>query len=321
MSNPTMTAVIETDTYRRFGRTDLRVSPLGFGGAPIGNLETEPAIVGRILNRLIDRGVNLIDTAHAYHASEEVIGAAIAGRRDEVVLVSKCGSKWDDDDLPPAWTPEYVRATIERSLRRLRTDRIDVMLLHSCDLEKLQTSGCLEEVVAARDAGKVRFAGYSGDNEAAAWAARHPDIAVVQTSIGLCDQRNIAEVLPATTAHDVGVMAKRPLSNAAWKTLEDQYERYRSYEKPYRERFEAMALDLDAVRTACGEPLDWPEIALRFTLAFPAVHTAIVGTTRPQSVDANLAAASKGPLPAAGVALIRATWRGADPDTTWPGLT
>jgi aryl-alcohol dehydrogenase-like predicted oxidoreductase len=321
MSTPIAVTPISRDTWRRFGRTDLHVSPLGFGGAPIGNLDTDPDVVRRILDRLLDHGVNLIDTAHAYYGSEEMIGAALEGRRDDVVLVSKCGSKFTDDDLPPAWTPAYVRATIDRSLRRLRTDRIDVMLLHSCDLEKLRNSGCLEEVVAARDAGKVRWAGYSGDNEAAAWAARHPDIAVIQTSVGLCDQRNIDEVLPAAREHDVGIMAKRPISNAAWKALEDQYEKYRNYERPYRERFAAMGLDLEAVREACGEPLEWPEIALRFTLTIDGVHTAIVGTTRPQSVDANLATVSRGPLPAAAVDLIRSAWAAAEPAERWPGLT
>jgi len=321
MSTPTAITPISRDTWRRFGRTGLRVSPLGFGGAPIGNLDTDRDVVRRVLHRLLDHGVNLIDTAHAYHDSEEMIGAALDGRRDDVVIVTKCGSKFSEDDLPPAWTPEYVRATIDRSLVRLRTDHVDVMLLHSCDREKLENSGCLEEVVAARDAGKIRYAGYSGDNEAAAWAAAHPDITVVQTSIGLCDQRNIAEVLPAAQTHDVGIMAKRPMANGAWKALDDQYEKYRNYEKPYRERFAAMGLDLDAVREACGEPLDWPEIALRFTLGVAGVHTAIAGTTRTQSVDANLAAAARGPLPAPAVDLIRQAWSAAEPNELWPGLT
>jgi aryl-alcohol dehydrogenase-like predicted oxidoreductase len=312
---------LDPGTFATFGRTGLRVAPLGFGGAPIGNLDTDGAVVAEVLGTLLDHGVNVIDTAHAYYGSEEAIGVAVGHRREEYVLISKCGSKWEEDDLPPAWTPEYVRATIDRSLRRLRTDRLDVMLLHSCDLQALQRGDVLAAVLEARDAGKVRFAGYSGDNEAAAWAASHPEIAVVQTSVSICDQLNVDEVLPLTVRHDVGVMAKRPVANAAWKTRELQYERYRKYAEPYHERFERMGPDLAALRDACGADLEWPEIALRFTLAMPGVHTAIVGTTNPANLEANLRAAARGPLPEPAVRLIRDAYRAADPDGAWPGLT
>jgi aryl-alcohol dehydrogenase-like predicted oxidoreductase len=316
-----MTTTLDTTTRRRFGRTDLAVSPLGFGGAPIGNMDTEPAVVAEILNTLLDHGVNLIDTAHAYYGSEETIGAAVGHRRDEYVLVTKCGSKWTEDGLPPAWTPEYVRATIDRSLERLRTDRLDVVLLHSCDLETLQRGDCLAAILEARDAGKVVHAGYSGDNEAAAWAATQPDIAVVQTSVSICDQRNVDLVLPETRTYDVGVMAKRPVANAAWKGLDGQHEKYRKYATPYHDRFDRMGVDLEAVRAACDAPVEWPEVALRFALSFPDVHTAIVGTTNPRSVRANLEAATKGELPEAAVELIVDAYRRADPKGKWEGLT
>jgi aryl-alcohol dehydrogenase-like predicted oxidoreductase len=314
--------VLDPAARRDFGRTGLRVSPLGFGGAPIGNLKTEQSAVTEILSALLDHGVNLIDTAHAYHGSEEAIGAAIGHRRDEFVLVSKCGTKWNQDDgLPPAWTPEYIRATIDRSLRRMRTDRIDVMLLHSCDLETLRLGDALDAAIEARDAGKVRFVGYSGDNEAAAWAAEHPEIAVIQTSISICDQINVDTVLPGTIRNAIGVMAKRPVANAAWKARDLQYEKYLRYAEPYHERFDRMGLDLEALRERCGGPLEWPEIALRFTLSLPGVHTAIVGTTNLRNVGANLRAAAKGPLPDEAVAFIRAAFRAADPDSAWIGLT
>ncbi|MBT8485243.1 MAG: aldo/keto reductase [Phycisphaerales bacterium] len=313
---------IDPVVYRPFGRTGLRVSPLGFGGAPIGSLETDTDAVKAMLTRLIDHGVNLIDTAHAYYGSEEAIGASIAGRREDLVLVSKCGSKWNDDDgLPPAWTPAYVHATIDRSLQRLRTDRLDVMLLHSCGVDVLERGDVLGAVLEAREAGKVRFAGYSGDNEAAQWAARHPEIAVIQTSISVCDQRNIDPLLDLTTAAGIGVMAKRPIANAAWKGLDGQYEKYRKYARPYHERFAAMGLDLDAVQTILGAPADWAEIFLRFTLAIPGVHTAIAGMTRVESAEANLSAVAKGPLPEAAVTLLRNAFAAAEPKDTWPGLT
>src|SRR5687767_1625005 len=114
-----------------FGKTGLQVSPLGFGAAPIGYLDTERQRVARILNLLLDAGVNLIDTAANYPGAEEAIAETVGGRRGEFVLVSKCGTKLDDVRDPP-WSAANVTKTVERSLRRLRTDRLDVMLLHSC---------------------------------------------------------------------------------------------------------------------------------------------------------------------------------------------
>src|SRR4051794_12992036 len=116
---------------RRFGRTNLQVSVLGFGAAPIGFLKTDREKVHTILEFLLDHGVNFIDTAASYEGSEEVIGETISSRRDEFVLVSKCGQKFADVE-GEEWTPQVIARTIDRSLRRLRTDRLDVMLLHSC---------------------------------------------------------------------------------------------------------------------------------------------------------------------------------------------
>src|SRR3954468_17522256 len=190
-----------------FGKTGLAVSPLGFGAAPIGYLDTDRQRVAKILNLLLDSGVNLIDTAANYPGAEEAIAATVGGRRDQFVVVSKCGTKLPDLD-EPAWSAANVTKTVDRSLRRLNTDRLDVMLLHSCDQGTLRKGEALGALVKARDAGKVRFVGYSGDNEAAEYAASLPDVAVVQTSINLADQSNIDRVLPAARAHDVGVMAK-----------------------------------------------------------------------------------------------------------------
>ncbi len=302
-----------------FGSTGLHVSPLGFGGAPIGLLEAEKDAVRQVLSSLLDAGVSVIDTAAMYRGSEAMIGETIGDRREEFVLVSKCGHQIEESDAEP-WSPPLIRASVERSLRRLRTDRIDVMLLHSCDLPTLQKGEALGELARLREEGKIRFAGYSGDNEAAAWAVRQPEVRVLQTSINLCDQNNIDHVMPAAREHEVGVIAKRPIANAAWKDAE-QYERYREYARPYVERFRAMGLSLELLG-AEGEPKSvWPELALRFTLSVPGVHTAIVGTTRPDRLPANLAAVGQGPLPEQLYEKIRSAFRNAEGSTEWEGKT
>jgi aryl-alcohol dehydrogenase-like predicted oxidoreductase len=304
---------------RPLGNTGLSVSVLGFGGAPIGFLPTEQAAVSHMLNTMLDQGVNLIDTAAMYQGSEELIAHAVGHRRGEFVLVSKCGAGWNkpgDSD----WSAAGIARYIDRSLDRLRTDAIDVMMLHSCDLATLQKGEALGALVDARAAGKIRFAGYSGDNEAAAWAAGQPDIRVVETSINIVDQVNLDMLMPAARQRNLGVIAKRPVANAAWKPLASQPGMYQSYAKTYTERFAAMNVSLDDL----GLPdASWPEVALRFTLSQPGVSTAIVGTTNPDNFAANRAAAEKGPLPDRAIAKLRQAFLSAESNSrqSWPGQT
>ena len=303
-----------------FGRTGLSVSVLGFGAAPIGYLDTERERVARILNFMLDAGVNLIDTASNYPGAEEAIAGTVGQRRDEYVLVSKCGPKLPDLD-ERAWSPELITKTVDRSLRQLRTDRLDVMLLHSCDLKTLQKGDALEALVRTREAGKVRLVGYSGDNDAAEYAASLPDVAVIETSVNVADQVNIDLVLPKTVANKIGVLAKRPVANAAWKDIDQQQGLYKSYAKTYTERLAKMKLDPAALGVSGPPDRAWPELALRFTLSQPGVHCAIIGTTNPDNARANIAMADKGPLPAEAVRKVREAFRRADPQGAWLGQT
>lgn len=305
---------------RPFGNTGFSVSPLGFGGAPIGLLLTEREAAGKLLNLLLDAGVNLIDTAARYKESEDVIGHQIGHRRSEFVLVSKCGSTVPQVDAPE-WSAEMIEKTVDASLRRLRTDHLDVMLLHSCGKDVLERGQALAALARARDAGKIRFAGYSGDNEPAAYAATLPDIAVIETSISIADQANIDAVLPACRARNLGVLAKRPISNAAWKHRDDQPGFYKEYATTYTHRLKQMKLDPADLGFTGPPEQAWPELALRFTLSIPGVHSAIIGTTKPDNARANIAVTDKGPLPPAVVEHIRAAFHSANPDGAWTGQT
>ena len=295
------------------GATGLPATPVGFGGAPFALLGIPASASDPLLGALLDLGVALVDTAACYADSEEAIGRAIGARRDEYTLVSKCGHKVGDA-TEEEWSAELIAASIDRSLRRLRTDRIDVMLLHSCALEILQRGEALEALRRARAAGKIRFLGYSGDNEAATYAAEQPDVAVIETSISIADQHNIDGVLAVARRRNLGVLAKRPIANAAWKQPEQQPGFYRNYSGIYHERLARMGLTLEELGYAGGGAPEaaWPELALRFTLSQPGVHTAIVGTTNPAHVAPNIAAAEKGTLPAAQVEAIRAAFARAE---------
>ena len=305
---------------RPFGKTGFHVTPLGFGAAPAAILKAEQQRVAQMLNELLDSGMNLIDTAAGYPGSEEFLGNYISHRRGDFVLVSKCG-RADEELQGEHWSAKLIGQSIDRSLRRLKTDRIDVMLLHSCDLETLKKGEALGALVEARNAGKIRFAGYSGDNEAAAWAADQPDVAVIETSISIADQINIDMVLPKTRANDIGVLAKRPIANAAWKQIEQQEGFYQSYARAYTDRLRQMQLQPRDLGFN-GAPDDaWPEIALRFTLSQPGVHCAIIGTTKPENARRNREYVEKGPLPPQVIEKIRSAFRAADPSGSWRGET
>lgn len=302
---------------RRLGRTGFEVSALGFGGGPVGFLGTEQDKVSTIVNYLLDNGVNFIDTAAGYPGSEEALGNAVSHRRDEYVLVSKCGQAFDDLE-GDAWSAQVIEQTVDRALRRLKTDHLDVMLLHSCEQEVLEKGEAVEALVRARDAGKIRHAGYSGDNDAVLYAAGLDAIDVVETSVNICDQANIDSLLPEAKRCDIGVIVKRPVANAAWLGVGQQPGFYANYTTSYSERFEAMGLDLAEL----GSDGDWAEIALRFTLAQDGVTSAIVGTTNPENAKRNIEVAAKGPLPNEVTVAIRSAFARAELTSgeAWLGL-
>ncbi|MFM2092011.1 MAG: hypothetical protein RLZZ127_2500 [Planctomycetota bacterium] len=281
---------------RPFGRLGP-CSPLG-----IGNLQPDPAggdwaEVAAIYERLLDAGCTLIDSAQCYGASEAFLGERLRHRRDRFLLVSKCGHHEVLAD--GSWRSRTVSmADIDGALTRLRTDHLDAMLLHSYDLEPLQRGEALEVLRAARQAGKIRAIGYSGDNERAAWAIDHGGIDVVEMSLSLADQAN-AGLAERAAAKGIAVIAKRPLANAAWRYTDPA-------SAPDAHRLYATrlaALGLDPARHGCA---DMGELALRFTISLPGNPVAIVASRGRANQDANLAAAAKGPLPAATMALIRA---------------
>lgn len=301
---------------REFGTTELEVTPLGYGTAEIGIRDISPDQADRILNTVLDSGINVIDTAACYGdgLSEERIGRCIAQRRDEYVLVSKCGHPAGAD--LPEWSPELITRSIDRSLERMRTDHLDVMLLHSCPSDTLQRDELRQALYQARDQGKVRCVGYSGDNEAAELATGVDGFCVLETSLSFADQQSLDRVLPIARKNGLGVIVKRPMANGCWRDPSSFDDFYRSYVEPYMQRFQAM--DFQPVDVDFGG--DWPELALRFSVYQPGVSTAIVGTTNLEHLKSNVEIVEQGPLADDVVAALRQKWHQHD-DGSWRGQT
>jgi aryl-alcohol dehydrogenase-like predicted oxidoreductase len=282
---------------RRLGRTDMDASMLGFGGSEIGYERASARTVERLLGGALDAGLNVIDTAECYEDSEVLIGKALGAHRGRVHLFTKCGHAggWGRAD----WRPSSLLKSIERSLKRLATDRVDLIQLHSCSLAQLRKGDVIDALERARERGWTRYVGYSGDGEAARYAIECGRFDTLQTSVSIADQQPLDLTLPLARARDLGVIAKRPLANVAWRYPRKPAE---SYYQDYWSRL--RALDYDFLKGDAAVAT-----ALRFTLAVPGVHTAIVGTTKPERWPANAALLAKGPLPAAEFERIRARWR------------
>ncbi len=293
---------------RHLGATEMGVGMLGFGAAEIGFERVSQKTAARILNDALDAGLNIIDTAECYDNSEDMIGRAVAGRRKDYYLMTKCGHPdgYETED----WRPSSLLQSIERSLRRLQTDYVDVIQLHSCSEAELRTGDVIEALQRARERGYTRYIGYSGDGGAARYAVECGQFDTLQISISIADQEALDLVLPLAREHGIGVIAKRPIANAAWRTAHkpaDEY--YHAYWERLRK------LDYDFLR---GDMRDAVTTALRFTLSVPGVHTAIVGTAKPGRFAENLAMLRAGPLPAEQFNKIRARWREVA-DATWEG--
>lgn len=292
---------------RGLGKTGMQVTVLGFGGAEIGFRGVDQETVKRLANDALDAGLNIIDTAECYINSEELIGEAVSSRRDEYFLFTKCGHDKDGDH----WNPKKMAEQVDRSLKRLRTDRVDLLQLHSCTEEQLKQGDVIEVVKQARDAGKTRFIGYSGDGQAALHAVQSGIFDTLQISVSIADQEALDMVLPVAKAKGMGVIAKRPIANAIWK----ESNKPDPYYQAYWERLHQ--LDYDFLRADAGSDV---ATSLRFTLAVDGVHTAIVGTTKPGRWKQNAELLQAGPLERERFQAIRSKWKAVAPPD-WVGQT
>ena len=228
---------------RELGRTGLKVSLLGFGGAEIGDPAVSQDTVERLLNAALDAGLNVIDTAECYRESEEKIGRAVAARRGDFHLFTKCGHEGEALGGQD-WDPATLARSIDRSLQRLKVDHVDLVQLHTCDEATLRAGDVVEVLIRAREAGKTRFVGYSGDNAAATYAVSTGAFDTLQTSASIADQNGIDGWVRDAHEAGMGVIVKRPIANAAWKPGTKEGD----YGWPYKLRLDELAYHPDDAR-------------------------------------------------------------------------
>ena len=289
---------------RTLGRTQADVTILGYGAMELRGQPRGPEIdddtAGRLLNAVLDGGINLIDTSPDYGRSEELIGKHLGHRRDEFFLASKCGCLIEipADAQPPYphdYSPANVRADVEQSLRRLRTDRLDLVQVHmSPSVEQLRDNHTVETLQELRKEGKVRFIGMSGilPNLPGQIAMDVFDAFQVPYS---AVQRDHEELITAAAATGAGTLIRGGAARGA--PSEDKNWRTGPLSQPAglgQRNWAASGIgDLLA-----GSGMTPMEFVLRFTLSHPYLSTTIVGTANPGHLQSNIAIAEKGPLPA-----------------------
>lgn len=297
---------------RPLGGTDLLVSTVGLGcnnfGRPGAATEDQTGTT-RVLHAAIDHGITLLDTAEMYgyeHGrSESMMGEALVGRRDRVVIATKFGhaeAKNPDLLAVPAGSRTYIRAAVEGSLRRLRTDYIDLYQVHTPDESTPidETLSALHELV---DDGKVRYIGHSNfsatqvdEAERAATAAGHPRFITAQNEYSLLERSADAELLLALERHELSLLPYFPLANGLFTgkftreggPADTRIMRQRPHivENAPWEAIEAFAV-------LCAEHgVGMLEGTIGWLLSRPAMGSVIAGATTEQQVAQNAAAAS-----------------------------
>ena len=289
-------------TYRRLGSTGLVVSTVGLGcnnfGRRIGLEETRA-----VVDAAIDAGVTFFDTADAYGDSELLLGEVLEGRRDNVVIATKFGAAVFD---APPWearaSRRFIRRAVERSLRRLRTDYIDLYQLHRPDTKTpiAETLGALTELVHE---GKVRYLGCSNfaawQVADAAWIARDAGLeqfVSAQNHYSLLERSVEAELVPACKQFGLGVLPYYPLANGLLTGKLRRGETPPTDSRLADDRYRSWLTDerFDVVERLSELAAKWEvtllDLAIGGLAARPTVASVIAGATKPEQVRANAAA-------------------------------
>ena len=268
----------------QLGNTGLNVSRLGIGLSEIGS--SDESVAKNVLINAFDSGINFFDTSSCYNRSEEFFGKVMSSNRDEIVLDSKCGHASRFDNNLEDWSYKGVKLSIERSLKLLKTDRLDLIQIHSCTLKELNEGETFRAMSEAKEKGKVLHLGFSGDNEAAIWAAKSGLFDTIQTSFNLVEQKARYELLEIIKKNNIGLIAKRPIANGAWRALENPH--VHSAPSNYAEEYYRRAQIIGSQGRLKDEPEDRILTSMGFVFGFSEVNVGIIGTQNPNHLKSNV---------------------------------
>jgi len=295
--------------YRALGRTGVQVSTLALGAMNFGATgRTTQDEVGAIIDAALEAGINLIDTADVYShgGSEEMVGKAIAGRRDDIVLATKASLPMDQERNHRGSSRRWLFTELDNSLRRLGVDHVDLYQIHRWD-PSTSDEETLSALTDLQRAGKIRYFGCSTFPAyrivQAEWAARQNHLGryvTEQPSYSILQRGIETHVLPVTEQYGLGVLAWSPLASGWLSGAIRQGQDITTQRSQVRPRSFDLTLAanrarLDAVERLAGVAdqagLTMIQLALGFVTAHPAVTSAIIGPRTPAHLHSQLAAA------------------------------
>ena len=295
--------------HRALFRGGPLISEVGFGGGPLRGLDWGPVndeTSVRAVHRALDVGVTFFDTADAYGngRSERVLGRALAGRRNQVVLATK-GGWWYVDGAPYCnFSLIYLFRSLEASLRCLRTDFVDLYQIHDPDIETIRQGRIFEFLFRMKRAGQIRFAGVSINTvEEGRLCIESGCVDVIQVYYNILDQRPDPELFEAARQAGVGTVIKAPLARGL---LSGKYRADSDFpDVDFRACWQKDGRLQRAIRQVARVEA---QTALRFVLSHPAVSCVIPGAKTPEQAEANAAASEMGSLDEADVAALKALY-------------
>jgi aryl-alcohol dehydrogenase-like predicted oxidoreductase len=285
--------------YRTLGRTGIQVSPYALGALMFAtSMGNAPEDSARIIRKAIDAGINFVDTADAYGDSEEVVGKALEGRRDDVVLATKFGRPTGQDPNDQGASRRWIVTAVENSLRRLRTDHIDLYQLHRPDprTDVEETLSALTDLIRS---GKVRAIGASQTPAAgiveAQWVAERRGLArfhTEQLAYSILNRGIEREVLPTIERFGMGAVVWGPLGQGLLtgrvrKNQGNDLRRAGLVQHLNDERRLDAVEKLIPLAAEAGLPMT--HLAMAFTIAHPGVTSALVGVRTMDHLDGLLA--------------------------------
>jgi aryl-alcohol dehydrogenase-like predicted oxidoreductase len=282
--------------YRPLGRSGIRVSPYGLGAlmfaTSVGNADPDDS--ARVIHRALDAGINLIDTSDAYGDSEDVVGRALEGRRDSVVLATKFGRPVGTDPNHQGTSRRWIMTAVENSLRRLRTDYIDLYQIHQLDphTDIEETLSALTDLIRA---GKVRAIGSSNTPAVgiveARWRAERAGVAHFHTEqlpYSILNRGVENDVLPVAESYGLGTLVWGPLGQGMLtgrvrRGQENDLSRARFFTHLNDERRIDVVEKLLPVAEEAGIPLT--HLAAAFTASHPGVSSTLLGARSVEQLD------------------------------------
>ncbi|MBS1271485.1 MAG: Aldo-keto reductase YhdN [Candidatus Marinimicrobia bacterium] len=286
--------------HRQLGTSDLNVSKVGLGTWALGGDffgETDDQRSIGAIQAAVDHGINLIDTAPAYGDghSEKVVGQAIKGRRDDVIIATKCGIKRDGKEFHITLKPDSVRQEVDDSLRRLDIDVIDLYQIHWPDKDT-PIEDTLEALLEAQQAGKFRYLGLSNFNPTLMdEVSEIADFVSLQPQYSLLHRKIEGGTLPYCRKNNIGVLSYGTLAGGIltgkFKEIPDFDEEdrrsdfYDFFKEPTWRKVQQL---LDVLRDiAAKRNVPVPQVVINWTTQQPGITTALVGAKNAEQAESN----------------------------------